>query len=310
MHIPVGATRFVGRAALQLRSHAPKILFGVGIVGVVATAAATAYATVETNKLLAEARLESEDVKVCYLDNDGKLIEEKADELKKELAEVWTKFILDTTKAWLPAVGFGVLTIVSLTSSHNILTKRNTALIAAYKSIEQSLNRYRDRVRSELGAERDAEFLHGHERKTVIESDEHGDRAIEVRRAAVTDDGPSGYARWFDDSSVSWSSTPAYNHIFLRAQQNYANDMLRARGHLFLNEVYAGLGLSHTKAGAIVGWVFDRNNENGDNFVDFGFLSPETDMPYDFNLGKNGAILLDFNVDGIIYDKIERPKRN
>jgi hypothetical protein len=86
--------------------------------------------------------------------------------------------------------------------------------------------------------------------------------------------------------------------------------MLRARGHLFLNEVYAGLGLSHTKAGAIVGWVFDRNNENGDNFVDFGFLSPETDMPYDFNLGKNGAILLDFNVDGIIYDKIERPKRN
>ena len=92
--------------------------------------------------------------------------------------------------------------------------------------------------------------------------------------------------------------------MFLRAQQQYANDKLIAQGHLFLNEVYDMLGLPRTKAGAIVGWVYDDNNAVGDNFVDFGIYDVHRETARDFVNGYERSILLDFNVDGVIYDLI------
>lgn len=47
---------------------------------------------------------------------------------------------------------------------------------------------------------------------------------------------------------------------------------LHARGYVFLNDVYDMLGIDRTKEGQIVGWVYNKNNEVGDNFVDFGIL--------------------------------------
>jgi hypothetical protein len=80
--------------------------------------------------------------------------------------------------------------------------------------------------------------------------------------------------------------------------------MLRARGHVFLNDVYDSLGIPRSKAGAVVGWVLNRNGE-GDNFISFGVFDGTTQEIRDFVNGYEGSILLDFNVDGVIYDKIE-----
>jgi hypothetical protein len=103
--------------------------------------------------------------------------------------------------------------------------------------------------------------------------------------------------------SSSWNPEPEYNLIFLQCQQNWANDQLRTRGHVFLNEVYDMLGLERSKAGAVVGWVFTKDGST-DNFIDFGVFNGETQISRDFVNGHEGAILLDFNVDGVIYDKI------
>lgn len=102
----------------------------------------------------------------------------------------------------------------------------------------------------------------------------------------------SKYARTFDENNPNWHSTPEYNRLFLRANQNYANDQLQSRGHIFLNEIYDMLGFARSSAGAVVGWIKDGA---GDNYVDFGFGTSTDDS----------AIQLDFNVDGVIYDKIE-----
>jgi hypothetical protein len=96
----------------------------------------------------------------------------------------------------------------------------------------------------------------------------------------------------------NWQKNSEHNKLFLKCQQSYANDMLQARGHVFLNEVYSWLGLEHSKAGAVVGWVI---NSDGDNFVDFGIFDPGNSR---FVNGQERSILLDFNVDGVIYDKI------
>ena len=121
----------------------------------------------------------------------------------------------------------------------------------------------------------------------------------------------SEYARFFDEAtSTEHHKDAEYNLMFLRRQQDYANEVLKSRGHLFLNEVYDMLGIPRTKAGQVVGWIYNEDNPNGDNYVDFGIydLSNLSDSQKErkiaFVNGHECNILLDFNVDGPIYDLI------
>jgi hypothetical protein len=71
---------------------------------------------------------------------------------------------------------------------------------------------------------------------------------------------------------------------------------------VFLNEVYRAIGADHTQAGSVVGWIL---SDTGDNYIDFGvFNGQDGDRIRDFVNGREGAVLLDFNVDGLIWDKI------
>ena len=112
----------------------------------------------------------------------------------------------------------------------------------------------------------------------------------------------SDYAKFFDEASPYWQKDPEYNFMFLKSQQQYATDLLRARGRLFLNEVYDMLGIEKTKAGQIVGWVYNPENPIGDNFVDFGIFDMSKERVRAFVNGYEPNILLDFNVDGNIWD--------
>lgn len=110
----------------------------------------------------------------------------------------------------------------------------------------------------------------------------------------MNDETKSVYARIYDkESTKNWSSDPEINRLVIKNVENYLNDRLKARGFLFLNEVYNELGLSWTKAGQVVGWLWTS-------------LGPYTGVSFgDYVEGEGGAILLDFNVQGVIYDKIE-----
>ena len=112
----------------------------------------------------------------------------------------------------------------------------------------------------------------------------------------------SEYSRFFDDGCAGWTKDPEYNFMFLKNQERYANDLLKSKGHLFLNEVYDMLGIPRTKAGQVVGWIYDEKNPVGDNFVDFGILDMRKPKCRDFVNGYERSILLDFNVDGNIWD--------
>jgi hypothetical protein len=96
----------------------------------------------------------------------------------------------------------------------------------------------------------------------------------------------------FDHSNRNWHPNGTYNRTFLQCQQAYANDILQARGHLFLNEVHDMLGLPRTSDGQLVGWVKNAL----DYYVDFGLFEQFGTDATEFDLT--------FNVDGVIYDKI------
>jgi hypothetical protein len=93
---------------------------------------------------------------------------------------------------------------------------------------------YRKRVIEVLGEKKEEDLRLGREVKEI--TDKNG----KTKKVTTLDPiGYSPYARFFDELSDNWSKTPEYNLLFLKAQQNYANDLLKSRGHVFLNEVYA-----------------------------------------------------------------------
>lgn len=110
----------------------------------------------------------------------------------------------------------------------------------------------------------------------------------------------SPYARWFNDKSIAWSKEPENNKFFVMRQQDYANELLKHRGYLFLNDVYDMLGIPRSKAGQVVGWIYDPEDPNRDSYVDFGIFNIRNQ---DFVNEYEGCLLLDFNVDGMILDR-------
>jgi hypothetical protein len=197
------------------------------------------------------------------------------------------------------------LSIVGIVSSHNILRKRNVALAAAYATVDRGFKEYRGRVVERFGKELDRELKYNIKAKEVEETvvDEKGKEKKVKKTIEVADINEcSDYARFFDEYCAGWDKNPEYNLMFLRMQQAHANDVLKERGHLFLNEVYDMLGINRTQAGNIVGWVYDKNDPLRDNYVDFGIYDLHNDKARDFVNGRERSILLDFNVDGNIWE--------
>lgn len=301
--VPAKLTVAAGQATLQLSKQSPHILFGAGIVGFGATIYLASKAVLKLDRHVDNFQENLETVKELYdsaKDSDEGRASYPKSEYRKDLAYLYANSIYDITKMYAPTVIVGTLTIVCLTKSHTILSNRNTALMAAYSVLERSYNAYRKRVIDEFGEDKDREFRYPTKEIRTLSIDEKG-KAVEKVETKTLLDQYSTYARFFDEMCPDWKRNPEYNLIFLRAQQNWANDLLRARGHVFLNEVYDMLGIPRTKAGAVVGWVIGHE---GDNYIDFGLFDGENSAARDFVNGRERSILLDFNVDGVIYDKI------
>ena len=309
-----GLTKVVGRKILIIRKYSPEILIAVGIVGLVSSTVMACKATTKASIILDDLHSDVSKINVVKETSDKPVVTTEDGDIhfnnysemdyKKDMGIVYLQSTVKLVKLYAPAVTLGIASIGCILGAHNIMYKRNVALMAAYKAIEQSFNTYRNRVIEEFGSSKDWAFKNGiREREvTIVEEDEKGKKR-ELKKTALSVDpnAHSVYAKFFDEFSTEWDKSPEHNLIFLKCQQTWANDMLRARGHLFLNEVYDHLGIERTQAGAVVGWVL---NKEGDNFVDFGIYDLYNLGSRNFVNGRERSILLDFNVDGVIWDKI------
>ena len=296
-------SKLTGRTGLVLKKHSPEILLAAGIGGTVASAVLACRATLKCEEVLTNARGKFANIKEA---RETVSVEDYSDQdYKKDLTVAYVQTAVDFIKLYGPAVSLGVASMVCIVGSHGIMRKRNVALIAAYKAVEEGFYAYRKRVAEEFGEEKDYIYKHGLKAEQVIETDVDEDgkpRKIKTTKLSAGDpNDTSVYARFFDSSCREWSTTPEYNLMFLQAQQNYFNNMLQARGHVFLNEVYDALGIDRSNAGAVVGWVVSTT---GDNYIDFGIFDGDKPRTRAFVNGYEPHILLDFNVDGVIYDLI------
>jgi len=288
-------TRATGRRILVAQKHSPTLLLGVGVVGVVATAVLASRATLKLDEVIDRHQEKLRTVDEVHERASNSYSEEDA---LRDKTVIVTRMVVEVAKLYAPAVAVGAVSIAALTGSHVILRRRNVALTAAYATVQTAFKQYRDRVLGEFGPQKDAELMYGFEERDVVEETPSGPVVHSVRSPS----GHSMYARFFDELSTRWQRNAEYNSLVVKCQQNYANDLLRTRGHVFLNEVYEMLGLPHTKEGSVVGWIY--NSETGDGYIDFGVFQGDSFTAMRFVNAEEPSILLDFNVDGVIYDKI------
>lgn len=303
MKLPSGITSKFGNQILHIKAASPQLMFAGGAVAGVAGVVMACKSTLKLSGTLEEFEELKEKSQYALenkvTDNEGNVYDEKA--YGKDQAVIRIKTILAVSKLYAPAAGLLLLSASLMTGSHVTLTRRNAASAAAYASVDKAFTEYRERVRDQLGKNVDDEMRYGSKQISETVEGDDGKKRV-VKHTVVGDGQPSMYARFFDESSVSWVRDAEYNRIFLQSQQSYFNQILKARGHVFLNEVYDALGIERSKAGQIVGWVLGK----GDDFVDFGiFDNPSSLEVRSFVNGHEKSVLLDFNVDGIIYDLLK-----
>lgn len=299
-------TRSLSRSGLKLKKHSPEILLVAGIVGAVTSAVMACKATLKANDIVEESRTQIDTIH--EVSENPEMAEKYSEEdKKKDLAIVYTQTAVKFIKLYGPSVLLGVASLGCMVGSNRILNKRNVALAAAYATVDKGFKEYRGRVIERFGKELDKELRYNIKAQEFekVAVDDNGNETVTTETVDVADpNNYSPYAIIFDDGNTGWDKDPELTKFFLIQQQNYANDLLKSRGHLFLNEVYDMLGAKRTKAGAQVGWVYDEKNASGDNFVDFGIFDINNPKARDFVNGYERVIILDFNVDGVILDLI------
>lgn len=293
------------KVGFAFKKHSPELLLVTGIITGVAGTVLACKATLKVNDILEESKEEIEKIhKVANDETMAKLYTEK--DCKKDLTIVYAQTGLKLVKLYGPSIALGALSISSILASNNVMKKRNVALAAAYTAVDTSFKEYRGRVVERFGEKIDKELKYNIKAQTVdvIETDSEGNETV-VTKTVETVEGlkdVSEFAKFFDEYSDYWEKDSEYNLMFLKAQQAAANDRLKANGYLFLNEVYDMLGIRKTKAGQVVGWIYDPVNPLGDNYVDFGIYDVHKRCNREFVNGYNRSILLDFNVDGNIWE--------
>ena len=299
----------------KLKKHSPEILVVAGVVGIVASAVMACKATTKASDILEKAKEDINSIHDCAA-NEEFVEEYTPEDVKKDLTIVYVQTGIKLAKLYAPAVALGALSIGSILVSNNILRKRNVALAAAYATVDKGFKEYRNHVLERFGEEVDRELKHGIKAKKIekiVVGEDGKEKKVKETISVVERDSLSDYSFFFEESNPYWEKDGNYNRMFLLAQQQYANDKLRANGYLFLNDVLDTLGIPRTKAGQIVGWVYNPNNPNGDNYVDFGIYetyrrdeeSFVKDTAMRERFGKEvyeRVVLLDFNVDGNILD--------
>lgn len=310
-NMKAATSKKLGRAELTLKNKSPELLLGAGIVGFVGTVVLACRATLRADEVLEyhkQKMKEIHEAKEIVDQNPSEELEYDEQLYRQDVGMQYLKTGGKMTKLYSPAVALGVVSLGCILASRNIMQKRYLGVLAAYNSLDQVFKTYRARVREEYGEELDRHFRYGTSRDTLIEygKDENGKKTKEkvetesINSEVVIPDDDT--CRFFDSNNDNWDPNPNFSMMWLRGQQNILNDILHTRGHVFLNEVYDALGFKHTPQGAVLGWI----EGEGDDFIDFGLYDPKKDGVRRFVNGADNVILLEFNHDGVIINKINQ----
>ena len=309
-------TNVLARPALKLKKYSPEILIIGGVVGMVTAAvmAVKATASEDYENIIMDHRMafhKMEQAKLIAQECPMKVVDGVEVEMysiesqKSDAITQYKKTTFRLAKIYWPSATLMTMSVVAVLSGFRIIRKRNMALVAAYNIVDQAFKGYRERVRAELGDEMDTHFMHDTEMKAetkTVKNEDGTTTKIKSTEQILKGNVVSMYGRLYDETNKQFEKDPRFNWLYIKKKRDYFNDLLHSRGHVFLNEVYDELGFEHTSYGAVVGWVAKKKGGEGDNYISFGpWCEKLTDVE---EAGRMAPIVLDFNVDGVVYDLI------
>ena len=273
-------SQFMNVTKDTIKAKSPEIMLCAGIAGFVGTIVISCRQTIKAQAIIAEAKEQKKLVEACKNKEVVTTEEYTEQDAKNDMLKIRVQTGAKLLKNYAPAIIMGGFSIFALFKSHRILSNRNAALAQAYNSLSYAFEEYKKRAEASENSE---------DKKESCES--------EVDKKTKNECKEEDTARFFDECSRYWKKHPAYNITFLKGVEREMNDTLRARGYLFLNEVYYALGMAPSKIGALVGWTDTKENPH---YVDFGIGNISCDQ---FAKGDNPSIRLRFNTEGYILDK-------
>lgn len=305
--VSTSAAKFAGKAEFTIKKNSPEILLGAGIVGFVGTIVLACRATCRADEVLEFHRRKIKDIndakEIADADPEGEMSYD-IEIYRQDKAVRYLKATGSLARLYAPTIAVGTLSLACILTSRNIMQKRYLGIVAAYNGLSAAFEEYRKRVRDEYGEGLDKHFRYGTTYEELPVYDENGKKTKEKEQVEKTETGMAipndDSCRFFDSSNPNWDKNPTFSMMWLRGQQNILNDILHTRGHVFLNEVYDALGFPHTPQGAVLGWI----DGEGDNCIDFGLYDPNKESVRRFVNGVDNVIMLEFNHDGVIWDKI------
>ena len=305
--VSTSAAKFAGKAEFTIKKNSPEILLGAGIVGFVGTIVLACRATCKADEVLEFHRRKIKDIndakEIADADPEGEMSYD-IELYRQDKAIRYLKTTGSLAKLYAPTIAVGTLSLACILTSRNIMQKRYLGVVAAYNGVSAAFEEYRKRVRDEYGEGLDKHFRYGPTYDELPVYDENGKKTKEKEQIEKTETGMvmpnDDSCRFFDSSNPNWDKNPTFSMMWLRGQQNILNDILHTRGHVFLNEVYDALGFPHTPQGAVLGWI----DGEGDNCIDFGLYDQDKENVRRFVNGVDNVIMLEFNHDGVIWDKI------
>ncbi len=305
-------SRGAHKVVFKMKKHSPEILVTAGIAGGIAATVVACKQTIKLEGVLANKNeeMEAEKEKLEKVENYEELVDEKdnytaedAEEDKKVIEKnmrlIKFQTCVKVAKLYAPAVLIGGLSIAAILTSNNIMRKRNLALAASLASVNSAFEEYRKRVVAKYGEDVDYEMITGKSKDDVVIDAETG-KPEETEQKELA----SPTCKYYDETCKGYTGDPNLDLMTLRAKQDALTNKLKVQGHLFLNEVYDELGVTRTPIGQRLGWLYDEKNPAGDNFVDFGIYDDNSVANRRFVNGLDKYVLLNFNIDGDIVDKI------
>lgn len=300
----------VGHTSLAIKSHAPELLLGGGIVTGVASVVMIAKAHKKSDGVFADLEDSIKDVQEYVEGNNANGPDESgavADDWEeisstqeqKMLTPIYIMGARRVVTLYGPGIMMGAASLFLLLASHGTLRRRNKALLSTIGVVSQGFAIYRQRVVAEQGTEADERFYYGAEARKVttleIDADGKKKKTKSTKNHIPDEPDPIMYQRTFDHTMPMWNSDPDMNEFFLQITQQHMDDWLKIKGYVLLNEAYAALGFEETPEGAVVGW---STNVPGDDYVSFG-------LDNDINKREgDDRWILDFNVNGVVFDTI------